>query len=570
MGYIEDLRDAYLEDFSSQLKEAKENNPDEFLFQMDFSIVCFSCGLIEGYKTIRELDRLINIIKKRKHQMTARINEKCSNLDLGTDQWNSLPKEEKSKLKKEIRRILLELTNEDTERIKQLKKIKFDIVLHIGKCFLYVLSVLLTVGFGALLYLNNVVVSVIVYPISIIALLCFIAIQVLYTVKYLKAIKSTIRGIIDFSLKRFISTLLIVWWYFAVLTFVNGWDTGYITYSFSAIFILNIIHVIFDLFLSSTFFDEYESALSLLAAIIIGFVLFADSFNHPLVSQVGSIFQLIACLLLSMLIVKKFLIDKQSIKTLWGMMYIIFIAFLTIMLTIFAFYKLFWMTPQEGQVVDNTLFSAVVGVYSAILGGGLTLAGVAWTIKKNEEDKNHERALLEKDRQTEERKKFMPYLKHATAIPENSSMVQSYEWTVNRSNIEIDDERVVNNDNKLFGIGINSFFVKNISTNNVILVGVRVNGELFKLVGDLVVESKEYIYFNLKTSFAIDSLKPIKSLQIICSDILGNIYSFDCEIIICSQYSEERKKGDKFLIVPCLLYDITGIGLPRLEISDKL
>lgn len=123
--------------------------------------------------------------------------------------------------------------------------------------FLYVLSALLSFGFGSLIYLNNIVVSAIVYPISVIAILGFIAIQVLYTIKYLKAIKSTIRGIIDFSIKRAFSTLLMVWWYVAILTFVNNWNTDIIMYSFSAIFILNIVFVIYDLFLSSTFFDEY-------------------------------------------------------------------------------------------------------------------------------------------------------------------------------------------------------------------------------------------------------------------------------------------------------------------------
>lgn len=93
---------------------------------------------------------------------------------------------------------------------------------------------------------------------------------------------------------------------------------------------------------------------------------------------------------------QKFLIDKQSIKTMWEIMYFTFIAFLTILFTITALIKLFWVTPEDGQVVDNTVFSAIMGVYAALLGGGLTLAGVAWTIKHNQIIRQNDRKYEEK------------------------------------------------------------------------------------------------------------------------------------------------------------------------------
>lgn len=396
MGYIENLHDECLEKFKLQLEETKEENQNEVLFQMDFSAVSFSCSLKDGYKIIHKLDHLIKTIKKAKHQLAAKINELCSNLDIDTEQWRALSRKQKKKFKNDIKRILFSLADEYDEKIKKLKKIRRNILLRIGNTFLYIFTTLFTFLFGVLLYLDNIIINVIVYPVSLVLILGFVSIQVLYTVKYLKAINSTIFGIIDFSIKRAFSTLLVVWWYFVILTVVNDWNIILITYSFSAIFILNIVSVIYDLFLSSNLFDEYESTLSLVAAIVIGFVLFADSFNQPLASQVGSIFLLFACLLLTMLIIKKFLIDKQSIKTMWEIMYFTFIAFLTILFTITALIKLFWVTPEDGQVVDNTVFSAIMGVYAALLGGGLTLAGVAWTIKHNQIIRQNDRKYEEK------------------------------------------------------------------------------------------------------------------------------------------------------------------------------
>ena len=146
MGYIEDLRDKCLDEFKPQLEEAKEKNQDDFLFQMDFSVVSFSYGFIEGWKTIHELNRLIKVIRKTKRQITVGINKHCASLDLGTEQWNALSDKEKKNFKKDIKHALLGITNELSERIKKLKIIRRDILLRIGNVFLYVLSALLSFG----------------------------------------------------------------------------------------------------------------------------------------------------------------------------------------------------------------------------------------------------------------------------------------------------------------------------------------------------------------------------------------------------------------------------------------
>ena len=221
--------------------------------------------------------------------------------------------------------------------------------------------------------------------------------------------------------------------------------------------------------------------------------------------------------------------------------------------------------------VSGKYFETFTTVYSAVVGGGLTLVGVAWTIRKGDEDRKADRLQVEADRKEEAKKRAMPYLKYSPRKPDEYSVVKSSDWAYEVERIEIDDDRVQQNKKpyKLYGIAIDSFCVKNIAENIVVFTGIRVNGEFYKLEGDLVVESKKYAYFALETTYAIDSLKPITTLEIICSDILGNQYSFDCKITIAKQYFDVRNKGKLALSVPCLLYGIEEIGLPKLEKTQE-
>ncbi len=513
MGYIEDLRDKCLEEFEFQFKEAQEKNPDGFLFQIDFSLVSFSYGFKEGCKMIRDLDRLIKAIKKVKRQMIKRINEKCSTLDFENEQWNALSDKEKKNFKKEIKKILLTLTNEESERIKKLKKIKHDILLRIGNIFLYIFSALLSFGFSALLYLNNLVINAIVYPISIITILGFITIQVIYTIKYLKAVKATIRGIIDFSIKRAFSTLLMVWWYIFLLAIVNQWNTNIVTYSFMAVFALNVVFLIFDMFLSSQLFDEEESIFSLIAAITIGIFYFTDSINNTIVKQIGTSILLIACFLLHILIIKKFILDKKPIKDILGIMNVVGIIATTIILTIVASYKLLWQAPVNGQPVDNTLFSAVVGLYAAILGGGLTLAGVAWTIKHSEWQ-----------RKEEECKKLQPLFNFVcrNLFQEVDKTKLTYihgSKLISSGNNDLEESQLESY--------IETFSMENTSKTEFFICGIYINNVLYKTKTKELIKKEHTIIFDFEqVSFNLETINEIK---LYVEDLMGTQYTMQLE-----------------------------------------
>lgn len=502
MGYIEDLHDKCLAEFKSQLESAKEKNPNEYMFEVDFSALSFSYGLISGLKMLHVINRLIKNFQNAKRQTIAEIDKKCSTLDFEMEQFKALPDNQKREFRKNIKRDLLCLVDEYCEKIKKLKIMKRNILLRISNVILYISFAILFFGFGSLLYINNSIVSAIVYPVSIIALLCFVMYQILYAIKYLKAIKSTIHGVIDYSLKKAFTTLLMIWWYISILTFVNDWNVRIITYSFSAIFVLNIVSVIYDLFLSSTFFDASESILSLIAAIVIGFVVFADIFEQQSISQIGSVFLLLACLLLTMLIIKKFLIDKHSIKTMLDIIYFTFITFLTVIFTIVALFRLLWVVPKDGQVADNTLFSAVMGIYAALLGGGLTLAGVAWTIRKSDID-----------RKIDETSKFKPVF----WISNNKDIRKPFIF----SQLIKEFAEILQNGSNNW-ISITNFSLQNSDKTAFFIYGFLINEKFYKPNIKFVVNKDEIVRFFIQDNH----IEQLNNFCIIVEDLIGNLYKF--------------------------------------------
>ena len=56
----------------------------------------------------------------------------------------------------------------------------------------------------------------------------------------------------------------------------------------------------------------------------------------------------------------------------------------------------------------DVVYNLVVPIYSAVLGGVLTLGGVAWTINKGDKDRKSELKRLEEERKEEEKKKAKP------------------------------------------------------------------------------------------------------------------------------------------------------------------
>lgn len=85
---------------------------------------------------------------------------------------------------------------------------------------------------------------------------------------------------------------------------------------------------------------------------------------------------------------------------------IVIIFWVFILLISFPFYIKWWGLSKEN-------FEIFVNAYSALVGGGLTLVGVAWTIKDANRKRQEELERIEKERKEEERKKLKPFFSFA-------------------------------------------------------------------------------------------------------------------------------------------------------------
>ena len=520
MGYVEDLKDKEVENFAKKIAEKKAEGNEDIIFEEDCSIVSFSCRFREGFDLLKRFNGLIKTMKNWKKDVDKSISTMYKDIKKKISSDKSIEKKKKKDILKGMKKICKEATKEEEEKIKKIKKIRNNLRLRLFNFWTYIITAALAFGYGAILYQNNNIANIIVYPIYGLTILGFIALQVIYTLKYLKAIKADKRGTISYCVKRAYSTLLVVWWYLTLLVIINDWSVKISTYSFAVAFIFYIVFMVYDLFLNSSFFDEIESALSLIAAIIIGIISFTDVIeSQHYISQIAGISMLCACFLLTIIILKKFLIDKPNIGNILEVLYVAMITVVTIGLTIASIYKIFWIEPIEGQVVENTLFSAIIGVYAAMLGGGITLVGVAWTIKDGNIKRQKELERIENERKEEELKKYRPIILLCNGLRDETKKAFFY---FKKDNVDISFLKTERLKVESF---IKTTFFRNTEFTPFYLCGICINNNILYLPAKSYINRNEelVITFGQQTIF---TEKPIDDFSFIIQDLLGNYYKF--------------------------------------------
>ena len=148
-----------------------------------------------------------------------------------------------------------------------------------------------------------------------------------------------------------------------------------------------------------------------------------------------------------------------------------------------------------------------MGIFAGLVGGALTLAGVAWTI----------RSEREKDR-LEEKKKYKPlaiYFKGGKRI--------NYTITLN----EYDENRFVSlqkSDKNRCARIIKDFMLRNLDLNDVFVEGLIFN-ESSKLLryANLYVEKNKIILFSFQDTMLYFA-QPIKKIGVLVKDLLNNEY----------------------------------------------
>lgn len=178
-------------------------------------------------------------------------------------------------------------------------------------------------------------------------------------------------------------------------------------------------------------------------------------------------------------------------------------------------------------ISDTALQQIMLAIVAAIYGGLFTLVGVAWTIKKGDADRNAELKRIEGERKEEERKKHIPYLK----ITKSKQSLETVSCFIKQP-LNFDDENDVAQieGNTFYTISIENFFIKNVSSDNVLLRGIILNENFYKFDNQNLLEPNNICLVQTTGNWEPAFAKPIERLSLCVEDVIGNKYVIECNL----------------------------------------
>lgn len=203
----------------------------------------------------------------------------------------------------------------------------------------------------------------------------------------------------------------------------------------------------------------------------------------------------------------------SAVIVIYGMLSVVLIVYVVLFME-----ALLKRLDYSGETINN-----VMVLLAAVLGGGLTLAGVAWTIRNTLAEHNEQLRL-----------NCCPYI---SILPLENKLMDDIEFEGNSSGLVA----------KTF---VNSFRVRLSRNADCIIKGIFVNKQ-FRLVKNEKMSAAETA-FNIGTINMKESIK-IESVSIVATDILQNWYEYSCKIV---QIDAEQKDNR--------VYSVQSIGLPVL------
>lgn len=233
--------------------------------------------------------------------------------------------------------------------------------------------------------------------------------------------------------------------------------------------------------------------------------------------------------------------DKNDLKN------IIIIILSSLIFVVAGYYLIYELSFSDD---DNAVFTALIEIFAAVIGGALTLIGVAWTIRHEMENKKNENILLNK-----------PYVKLSNNQNSNVETICSDQIrSINN------DEIIQNGIKELYHCRFEPIYLKNTKNALLITKGIVVKGEYYNLQ-EVVVEAESEFALDLTPdkllATGFDVVDTIEELIVVFSDILGNLYQYKCNLDYekLSPILQTSIKGNKITYTP-IKYKIKNIGLP--------
>ncbi|MBQ3128440.1 MAG: hypothetical protein IJC13_05325 [Clostridia bacterium] len=210
--------------------------------------------------------------------------------------------------------------------------------------------------------------------------------------------------------------------------------------------------------------------------------------------------------------------DNKTINTIIGIVF-----WGSLILVTFPYYVQ-WCGLKEDD------FQTFVTVYAALIGGGITLAGVAWTIKDSNDKRKADLERIEMERKEDDRRKHRPIM-HVYAGPYSGlkTDINVMKWLKNTEQISKEATEKLKVPNK-----IRSCYFGNTEFSNVYVWGIKLNGNITNFDSIRYIKKDSYFYLDFSDK-PIYTEKTIETISLIIEDVLENLY----ELPLDFAYSKE-------------------------------
>lgn len=192
-------------------------------------------------------------------------------------------------------------------------------------------------------------------------------------------------------------------------------------------------------------------------------------------------------------------------KNIWQITFFVLSVICLMALMIYSLYMWFW------NINNSNLFNSIMGVFAGLLGGIITLGGVAWTIKRQDDA-----------RKAMEIEKAKPYLK----IIKDNGIYKNLRIKLYK--IISKDEALEEHNQKIkYFMQFNKFLIKVVKNADCVLCGAIINNFYIEFEKNKYVEKGDIYEIDLMpTCESVIDYKNIEDLYIVAKDILGNYYKY--------------------------------------------
>lgn len=271
--------------------------------------------------------------------------------------------------------------------------------------------------------------------------------------------------------------------------------------------------------------DSEKLPTILISAAVLTFLLAAVNETSNNVEPANLLYKLsfgIAYLIAVALFINNYLFKKRdNNKTIGNIVGIVFWG--SLILVTFPYYVQ-WCGLKEDD------FQTFVTVYAALIGGGITLAGVAWTIKDSNDKRKEDLDRVEMERKEDDRRKHRPIM-HVYAGPYSGlkTDINVMQWLKNTEHISKEATEKLKVPNK-----IRSCYFGNTEFSNVYVWGIKLNGNITNFDSIRYIKKDSYFYLDFSDK-PIYTEKTIETISLIIEDVLENLY----ELPLDFAYSKE-------------------------------